>query len=62
MAEDMGDIRATNMIVLGSFLKISDMVEPETVLGIIEETFRGKNPKVIERNKEALWAGYRFFS
>jgi 2-oxoglutarate ferredoxin oxidoreductase subunit gamma len=62
MAEDMGDIRATNMIVLGSFLKISDMVEPETVLGIIAETFRGKNPKVIERNKEALWAGYRYFS
>jgi len=62
MAEDMGDIRAANMIVLGSFLKISGMVAPETVLGIIEETFRGKNPKVIERNKEALWAGYRFFS
>jgi 2-oxoglutarate ferredoxin oxidoreductase subunit gamma len=62
MAEEMGDIRATNMIMLGSFLKISAMVEPETVLGIIEETFRKKSSKVMDRNKEALWAGYRFFS
>jgi Pyruvate/2-oxoacid:ferredoxin oxidoreductase gamma subunit len=49
------------MIVLGSFLKISGMVKPETVLEIVEETFRRKSPKVMERNKEALWAGYRFF-
>ncbi len=61
MAEEMGDIRAANMIVLGAFLKISEMVRPETVLEIVEETFRSKSPKVVERNKEALWAGFRFF-
>jgi hypothetical protein len=37
------------------------MVRPETVLEIVEETFRGKSAGVVERNKEALWAGYRFF-
>ena len=31
MAEELGDLRAANMIVLGSFLKISGMVAPETV-------------------------------
>jgi 2-oxoglutarate ferredoxin oxidoreductase subunit gamma len=61
MAEELGDLRAANMIVLGSFLKISGMVKPETVLEIVEETFRRKSPEVMERNKEALWAGYRFF-
>jgi len=61
MAEELGDLRAANMIVLGSFLKISGMVKPETVLEILEETFRRKSPEVMERNKEALWAGYRFF-
>jgi 2-oxoglutarate ferredoxin oxidoreductase subunit gamma len=62
MAEEMGDIRSTNMIMLGSFLKVSEMVRPETVLEIIEETFGKKSSKVMERNKEALWTGYRYFS
>jgi 2-oxoglutarate ferredoxin oxidoreductase subunit gamma len=62
MAEEMGDIRSTNMIMLGSFLKVSKMVQPETVLEIIEETFGKKSSKVMERNKEALWTGYRHFS
>ena len=61
MAEELGDLRAANMIVLGAFLKISGMVKPETVLGIVEEQFRSKSAQVRERNKEALWAGYRFF-
>ena len=62
MAAEMGDIRSTNMIMLGSFLKGSKMVQPETVLKIIEETFGKKSSKVMERNKEALWTGYRYFS
>lgn len=61
MAEEMGDIRSANMIMLGSLLKISGMVKPETVLGMIEETFGKKSKKVMDRNKEALWAGYRYF-
>lgn len=62
MAEEMGDLRSANMIMLGAFLKISGMVRPETVLEIIEETFGKKGPKVLDRNKEALWTGYRHFS
>ena len=61
MAEEMGELRSTNMIVLGAFLKISGMVQPETVLEIIDETFRRKSPKVVEKNKDAFWAGYRYF-
>ncbi len=61
MAEEMGELRSANMIILGAFLKISGMVQPETVLGIIDETFRRKSPKVVEKNKDAFWAGYRYF-
>ena len=61
LAEELGDIRSANMVMLGAFLKIAEMVRPETVLEIIEEIFRGKSPKVTERNKDALWTGYRFF-
>lgn len=62
MAEEMGDLRSANMIMLGAFLKISGMVRPETVLEIIQETFGKKGPEVLDRNKEALWTGYRHFS
>ena len=58
----MGDLRSANMIMLGAFLKISGMVRPETVLEIIEETFGKKGPEVTDRNREALWTGYRHFS
>jgi 2-oxoglutarate ferredoxin oxidoreductase subunit gamma len=59
MAEDLGDIRCANMIMLGAFLKVSGQVEPESVLGILQNTFRGKKKAVQERNENALWSGYR---
>jgi len=61
-AEDLGDIRAANMIMLGSFLKVSQLVNPETVLEVVKENFKGKNPKVFEINRQALMKGYEFIS
>ena len=61
-AEDLGDIRAANMIMLGSFLKVSQLVNPETLLEVVKENFKGKNPKVFEINRQALMKGYEFIS
>jgi len=61
-AEDLGDIRAANMIMLGSFLKVSGLVKPETVLEVVKENFKGKNPKVFEINHQALMKGYECIS
>jgi 2-oxoglutarate ferredoxin oxidoreductase subunit gamma len=62
MAEELGDIRCANMIMLGAFLKVSAQVKPESVLDILEKTFRGKKKAVRDRNEKALWAGYRSIS
>lgn len=62
MAEDLGDIRCANMIMLGSFLKITELVKPETVLDIIEKNFGKKKPEVLQRNQEAFWKGFNHFS
>jgi 2-oxoglutarate ferredoxin oxidoreductase subunit gamma len=56
-AEDLGEIRAANMVMLGAFLKVADLVRPETVLKVIEQTF-GKKPGVLEINRQAFWKGY----
>ena len=62
MAENLGDIRCANMIMLGAFLKVSGLVKPESILGVLEKTFAGKKKKVVERNEQALWAGYEAIS
>ncbi len=61
-AEELGDIRSANIVMLGSFLKISQLVKPETLLDIVQQTFRKKDPKVFERNSQAFWKGYGFLS
>ena len=60
MAEDLGDIRSANMIMLGAFLRVTNLVKRETVLEIIQETFGKKKPQVLERNEQALSKGYHF--
>ena len=61
-AEELGDIRSANIVMLGSFLKVSQLVKPETFLEIVKNSFRKKDPKVFERNSEAFWKGYNFLS
>jgi 2-oxoglutarate ferredoxin oxidoreductase subunit gamma len=56
-AEELGDVRAANMVMLGAFLKVANLVRPETVLSILERTF-GKKPGVLEMNRQAFWKGY----
>jgi len=60
MAEELGDIRAANMIMLGAFLKVSQLVRRDTILEIIQETFGRKKPEVLQRNEQALLKGFHF--
>ncbi len=62
LAEKMGDLRTANMIMLGAFLKVSSMAEVDTVMELIAETFKRKNPSVTEMNQKALRTGYELFS
>jgi 2-oxoglutarate ferredoxin oxidoreductase subunit gamma len=58
LAEELGDIRAANMIMLGAFLKVAQLVKRDTVLEILQETFADKKPEVLQRNEQALLNGY----
>jgi len=57
IAEQMGNARSANMVMLGAFIKKSNLVKLDTLFEVLKETF-GKKEKLIAGNKEALLKGY----
>ena len=57
MAEEMGSPRSANMIMLGAFVKKTNLVSMDTIFETLKETFKTKT-KLIATNKKALMAGY----
>ena len=57
IAEEMGNLRSANMVMLGTFIKKSGLVKLDTFSEVLKEAFGGKG-KVLAANKEALLAGY----
>jgi len=57
IAEQMGNPRSANMVMLGAFIKKSDLVKLETLFEVLKEAFKKKG-KLAAINKEALLAGY----
>lgn len=57
LAEKMGNVRSANMIMLGAFIKKSNIVNLQSIIEGLDVVLKGKQ-KLIEINKEALAAGY----
>ena len=57
MAEDLGNLKCANMVMLGAFIKKSNLVSLDTLMKGLEETLKNKK-RLVGINKEALTAGY----
>ena len=57
IAEQMNNPRSANMVMLGAFIKRSNLVKLDTLFEGLKETF-SKKKNLIATNKEALLAGY----
>jgi len=57
IAEQMGNVRSANMIMLGAFIKKSNIVHLDSIIDGLDFALKG-NKKLIAVNKEALNAGY----
>ena len=57
LAEEMGSPRSANMVMLGAFIKKTNLVSMDTIFETLKETFKTKT-KLIAINKKALMAGY----
>jgi 2-oxoglutarate ferredoxin oxidoreductase subunit gamma len=57
IAKDLGDIRISNMVMLGAFLKKTGVVAMESVLAAIREVLPARRQALIPLNESALKRG-----
>jgi 2-oxoglutarate ferredoxin oxidoreductase subunit gamma len=60
MAEQLGNIKSANMIMLGAFTRKSNLVKLESLIDGLSATLKN-NQKLVAVNKQALTAGYNLF-
>ncbi len=60
IAEEEGNTKGANMVMLGGYLAASGKIEPELIYGIIEQQFTGSKAKYADSNKRLVKRGYDF--
>jgi len=60
IAERLGSPKSANMVMLGAFIKKSNLVSISTVFEELKNTLKNKE-SLIDINEKALTAGYSFF-
>lgn len=59
IADAIGNSKVLNMVTLGAFAKVTGLVKLEMIEKALEETFAGRNKKLIELNLEAVQSGMK---
>ena len=52
--------KVANMMMLGAFIKKSDLVSLDAMARVLKETFGNRNPAVLKSNRPALQLGYDY--
>lgn len=60
MAQEVGNSRAANIIMMGAFIKISEVVSPEIYLKSLETIMGSKRKALAEVNRKAFAAGFDY--
>ncbi len=60
IAKDLGNERSANMVILGAFLKLTQVVKIETIFQSID-LMMGSKKKLVEISKSAITKGYDGF-
>ncbi len=60
MAEEMGNPKGVNTVMMGAFIKKSNLVPLDSLMTALEDSFK-KKPKLIDINKKALKMGFDLF-
>lgn len=60
LAEEMGNPRGANMIMLGAYLEKTSVVKVEEALEYFPVIFKGKSERLIEANRKAFMAGVEY--
>jgi len=57
VANELGNLRVANMVVLGAYVKKSGVVKLDTIFKALEKALAGRNQELLNLNKEALKQG-----
>lgn len=57
IAANLGNSKASNMVMLGAYIGITQAVKVDTVEDMIKHSFQGKNESLVELNIKALHEG-----
>lgn len=57
IADELGNSRVANIVMLGAYLKVLDVVKPETLIKCLEKTLGEKKAHLIPMNEEAMKRG-----
>ena len=60
MAQELGNSRAANIVMMGAFIKISDAVSPDIYLKSLETIMGSKKKSLVEINRRAFAAGFDY--
>jgi 2-oxoglutarate ferredoxin oxidoreductase subunit gamma len=60
MAQDLGNIRVSNTIMMGAFIKVSAVIPPDVYLKSLETIMGSKKKSLAELNRKAFNAGYDY--
>jgi 2-oxoglutarate ferredoxin oxidoreductase subunit gamma len=60
LAEEMGSSRVANMVMLGSFIKVSNLISFETMMEHLKEILGEGKTRFLKQNKDALIKGYNY--
>jgi 2-oxoglutarate ferredoxin oxidoreductase subunit gamma len=62
LAEKLGTIKVANMIMLGAFIRASDIISFDFVIKHLSEILGEGKSKLIKMNKEALDIGFNYIN
>jgi 2-oxoglutarate ferredoxin oxidoreductase subunit gamma len=57
IAEEIGNAKGANLVVLGAYIQKTGAVLPESVITVMEKKLGVKKAKFVESNKKAMYAG-----
>lgn len=57
LAEEIGNRRISNIILVGALLGYSEIMDPKLLMDSLEKKFGDKGEKVVEMNRKALYKG-----
>jgi len=60
IANDLGDVRMANVVLLGALLTVQPVVSLEAIKQALDEHIPARRQKIIEPNKKALMAGAEY--